>query len=148
MCCLDRRGPIMDHYQEEITGNMIAEYQYMLNILVSEMDSKYKLKGMLSLLKFAKEVETDSRYVSLKLSDDDVVISSAYASKFGLSIGDSITLKEKYEDKTYTFTVTQIYPYEASLVVFLSRDHVNYSATELPEHLKSGGIPPFFRVRP
>lgn len=115
----------MDHYQEEITGNMIAEYQYMLNILVSEMDSKYKLKGMLSLLKFAKEVETDSRYVSLKLSDDDVVISSAYASKFGLSIGDSITLKEKYEDKTYTFTVTQIYPYEASLVVFLSRDHLN-----------------------
>lgn len=149
--------PIMDHYQEEITGNMIAEYQYMLNMPVSEMDSKYKLKGMLSLLKFAKEVETDnpdaekfsaytlrtmdenymledilfygiepdSRYVSLKLSDDDVVISSAYASKFGLSIGDSITLKEKYEDKTYTFTVTQIYPYEASLVVFLSRDHLN-----------------------
>ena len=140
----------------------------------------HKLKGMLSLLKFAKEVETDnpdaekfsaytlrtmdenymledilfygiepdSRYVSLKLSDDDVVISSAYASKFGLSVGDSITLKEKYEDKTYIFTVTQIYPYEASLVVFLSRDHVNYSATGLPEHLKSGGIPPFFRVRP
>ena len=27
-------------------------------------------------------------------------------------------------------------------------DLVNYSATELPEHLKSGGIPPFFRVRP
>ena len=52
-------------------------------------------------------------------------ISSAYASKFGLSAGDSITLKEKYEDKTYTFTVTQIYPYEASLVVFLSRDHLN-----------------------
>lgn len=25
---------------------------------------------------------------------------------------------------------------------------VNYSATKLPEHLKSGGIPPFFRVRP
>ena len=70
-------------------------------------------------------IEPDSRYVSLKLSDDDVVISSAYASKFGLSTGDSITLKEKYEDKTYTFTVTQIYPYEASLVVFLSRDHLN-----------------------
>ena len=157
MCCLDRPVPIMDHYQEEITGNMIAEYQYMLNMPVSEMDSRYKLKGMLSLLKFAKEVETDnpdaekfsaytlrtmdenymledilfygiepdSRYVSLKLSDDDVVISSASASKFGLSVGDSITLKEKYEDKTYTFTVTQIYPYEASLVVFLSRDHLN-----------------------
>ena len=28
------------------------------------------------------------------------------------------------------------------------KDNVNYSVTELPEHLKSGGIPPFFRVRP
>ena len=46
--------PIMDHYQDEITDNMIADYQYMLNMPVSEMDSKYKLKGMLSLLKFAK----------------------------------------------------------------------------------------------
>ena len=26
--------------------------------------------------------------------------------------------------------------------------NVNYSVTELPEHLKSGGIPSFFRVRP
>lgn len=83
------------------------------------MDSKYKLKGMLSLLKFAKEVETDnpdaekfsaytlrtmdenymledilfygiepdSRYVSLKLSDDDAAISSAYASKFDFPSG-------------------------------------------------------------
>ena len=25
---------------------------------------------------------------------------------------------------------------------------VNYSVTELPEHLKKGGIPPFFRVHP
>ena len=57
---MDRPVPIMDHYQEEITGNMIAEYQYMLNMPVSEMDSRYKLKGMLSLLKFAKEVETDN----------------------------------------------------------------------------------------
>ena len=24
-----------------------------------------------------------------------------------------------------------------------AQSHVNYSATELPEHLKSGGIPPF-----
>ena len=30
----------------------------------------------------------------------------------------------------------------------LSVSNVNYSATELPEHLKSGGIPSFFRVRP
>ena len=32
--------------------------------------------------------------------------------------------------------------------VQMIKELVNYSATELPEHLKSGGIPPFFRVRP
>jgi len=121
---------------------------------VSEMDSRYKLKGMLSLLKFAKEVETDnpdaekfsaytlrtmdenymledilfygiepdSRYVSLKLSDDDVVISSASASKFGLSVGDSITLKEKYEDKEYTYKIAGSYVYPSSLAVFMDID--------------------------
>ena len=31
---------------------------------------------------------------------------------------------------------------------FLMIPIVNYSATELSEHLKSGGILPFFRVRP
>ena len=32
--------------------------------------------------------------------------------------------------------------------IYQIEKEVNYSATELPEHLKSGGIPPFFRVRP
>lgn len=44
---------------------------------------------------------------------------------FGLQKGDTITLKEKYEDQTYTFTVTGTYPYEAGLTVFMTRDHLN-----------------------
>ena len=36
--------PILEHYQELITYNMIADYQYILNMPVSEMNDKYKLK--------------------------------------------------------------------------------------------------------
>lgn len=149
--------PILEHYQALITDNMIADYQYILNMPVSEMNEKYKLKMLLAMLEFEQNVETenedaekfsaytlrttdesymledvllygiqpDSRYVHLSLNDDDVYVSSAYAEKFGLQKGDTITLKEKYEDKTYTFTVTGFYPYEAGLNVFMTRDHLN-----------------------
>lgn len=150
-------NPVMEHYQEEITNNMIADYQYLLNIPLSEMDDKYKLKSLLTMLQFEKEVETrnedaekfsaytlrttdekymledilcygiepDSKYIPLKLEENDVYVSSAYAEKFHLHKGDEITLKEKYEDKTYTFTVTGIYEYEASLNVFMRREDLN-----------------------
>ncbi len=149
--------PIMEHYQEEITGNMIADYQYLLNMPLSEMDDKYKLKSLLAMLQFERKVETgnedaekfsaytlrtmdetymledilfygiepNSKYIPLKLKENDVYISSAYAEKYHLHKGDTITLKEKYEDKTYTFTITGIYEYEASLNVFMPREDLN-----------------------
>ncbi len=149
--------PIMDHYQELITDGMLADYQYVLNMPVSETEDKYKLKALASLLVFERNVETenedaekfsaytlrtmdesflledimlygvepDSRYVQASMDEEDVYVSSAYADKYGLQAGDSITLKEKYEDTTYTFTVTGVYPYDASLTVFMTREHLN-----------------------
>ena len=149
--------PIMTHYQNQITDNMIANYQYLLNMPVSEMDDTYKLKSLMTMLKFEMAVRTDnedaekfsaytlrtmdenymledillygiepkSKYIPLMLSDEDVYISSAYAEKYNLKKGDTFTLKEKYEDTTYTFTVTGIYDYEASLTVFMTREHLN-----------------------
>ena len=45
-------------------------------------------------------VHNDSKYIDADFSDG-VYISQAYADKFLLKIGDSITLKEKYEDDEY-----------------------------------------------
>ena len=39
--------------------------------------------------------------------------------------GDTITLKETYEDKSYNLTVTGIYEYEGALDVFMSREALN-----------------------
>ena len=54
-----------------------------------------------------------------------VYISSAYADKYLLDIGDEITLKEAYEDDTYTFYVEGIYDYEGGLTVFLPQEQLN-----------------------
>ncbi len=70
-------------------------------------------------------IDKDSLYVELSLDADAVVVSAAYAEKNKLSVGDSIILKEKYEDTTYEFTVTGIWDYWGSLSVFMDRTALN-----------------------
>ena len=45
--------------------------------------------------------------------------------KFLIHVGDSITLKEKYEKDKYTFKVAGIYDYTAALCVFMPRSELN-----------------------
>ena len=63
--------------------------------------------------------QTDSSTVT------PVYISSAYADKYLLDIGDEITLKEAYEDDTFTFYIEGIYDYEGGLTVFLPQEQLN-----------------------
>ena len=143
------------HYQTEIQENMLANYQYMLQVPMGAMTGS-KLEELLNLLTFYAEVRTDnetaekfsayalntlpgkykseevllygvekdSKYVTADLGDG-VYISSAYADKFRIRPGDTITLKEKYEKDEYSFTVDGIYDYTAGLCIFMSRDKLN-----------------------
>ena len=73
-------------------------------------------------------IQPDSRYIQIpkeEISNGNVYISSAYADKYQLKKGDTITLKEKYEDDQYTFTVSGIYDYEGGISVYLSQDSLN-----------------------
>ena len=69
-------------------------------------------------------IKEDSKYVDADLSEG-VYISSAYADKYKIGVGDSITLKEKYEDDEYTFQVAGIYDYTGGLCVFMDQDRLN-----------------------
>lgn len=74
-----------------------------------------------------QETATD-KDVSKKEDASDATpayISSAYADKYFLDIGDEITLKEAYEDDTYTFSIEGIYDYEGGLTVFLPQEQLN-----------------------
>ena len=56
-------------------------------------------------------IQKDSKYVSAELFEDGVTISDGYAEKYGMKVGDTLELKEPYEDKTYSFEVKSIYAY-------------------------------------
>ncbi len=79
----------------------------------------------------------DSRYVAADVSGSGVVVSSAYADKYSLSVGDSITLKEEYDDTTYTFIIDGVYDYEGGVTVFMAQDALD-DLFELGEGYFSG----------
>ena len=68
-------------------------------------------------------VEPDSRYVSLPGSG--VYVSAAYAEKYTIGAGDTVTLREKYEDTQYTFAIDGVYDYMGAIAIFMPRDTLN-----------------------
>ena len=91
---------------------------YSLQTLSREEGGLAKSEGVLLY-----GVEPDSRYITLP--GNGVYISSAYADKYSLGAGDTITLREKYEDTTYTFTVDGVYEYMGAIAVFMPRERLN-----------------------
>lgn len=51
---------ILDHYQAEIEGNLLCQYQYILKVPLSAMDDSRRLESMVSMLAFQYEVQTDN----------------------------------------------------------------------------------------
>ena len=115
---LDGMLSLLEYYMDTRTDNKDAEKfsAYSLNT----MPGKYKSEEIVLY-----GVEPDSQYIHADLSGDGVYISSAYADKFRIKKGDTITLKEKYEKDEYSFKVDGIYDYTASLCVFMERDKLN-----------------------
>lgn len=73
-------------------------------------------------------IKNGSRYIKLNSNindDSSVYISKAYADKYNVKKGDSITLSEKYEHKEYTWTVYDIYDNSAGISVFMNNEQFN-----------------------
>lgn len=122
--------PMLDKYQEDITGNLLAAHQYLLKAPVeTEDDAEKYAAGTLKTIegKLKSEeitiygIEPDSEYIDI----DGVYVSNAYAEKHDIQTGDEITLKEQFGDDEYSFIVDGIYYYPASLCVFMDRTEFN-----------------------
>lgn len=129
-------SPLLAHYQNEIQDKLIAQHQYVLKVPV-EVDNdeaeKYCAKTLSTIDGHLKSEDVliygaanNSRYIDInsnKLKPGEVYVSNGYAEKFRINKGDKITLKEKYEDKEYTFTVKGMYDYPSSFAIFMSDDY-------------------------
>lgn len=143
----------LNNYSETAGDMMFAEYQYILmgstdddgNVIETKEETAEKF-SMTNLL-YPKKKSTfrsgmgsggdesvrvygltdNSEYVSLGnvTGDNGVYISSAFASKFDIVTGDSITLNEEYENKSYDFKVEGIVSYDGGIAVFMDIERFN-----------------------
>lgn len=132
----------LKYYQNNISDLMFAKYQYVLTSyededgdLITTDNPDAEKFDMTSLQKKGDEldeevsiygIQADSRYVKIpKLSGQkglEAALSASFCDKYGLSVGDTVTLSEKYENKQYEFPITGIYDQCQSIAVFLSID--------------------------
>ncbi len=123
---------LLDKYQEEIQNNMICEYQYILKTPFNTTDTNAEKYAAASLKtiegKLKSEdvtvlgIQTDSRFINIPFKDTGVYISNALSEKFNVKVGDTLTLKNAYEDKKYSFAVDGVYYYPAGMTLFMSQD--------------------------
>lgn len=127
--------PLIEHYQEEITSNMICDYQYILKAPVeTDTDGAEKMcVGSLNTIegKLKSEgvsvfgITPNSKYIDLELDDNSIYISNALSEKFGVKEGETVTFKESYGDKEYNFDVEGVYYYPAGIAVFMDNSYFN-----------------------
>lgn len=127
--------PMLAHYQNTITDNVLSAYQYILKTPAeTETDGAEKFCfGSLDTLPEKRSSESvslygvkpDSDYVKLHSSGKKVDISTAYAEKYGVEKGDTITLKDPYGSDKYKFEVGGIYDYPSTIAVFMEQDLFN-----------------------
>ncbi len=133
-------GPVLEHYQENVVEYMAADYQYILKVPV-KLDGEtvggrgaeaYAVTSLkLTDERYPKEevsvygIQAGSVYFDLDFSQssgDGVFISDAYAEKYGVKRGDTISLKERYADTTYEFLVGGIYTWSFGICVFMEQE--------------------------
>lgn len=132
----------LTYYQKHASNLMFTKYQYVLKTyqnadgsIVTTDNKDAENFAMKSLVKRSdaldEEISTygvvdDSQYIKISdlesLEKNEVYISNSYADKYGIVIGDTIKLEEKYTDDTYNFKVCGIYDKCQSIAVFMPID--------------------------
>lgn len=118
-----------EHKLESMLSMMMFQYEAETENEDAEKFSAYALYTLDGYYK-SEEVllygaEADSKYISLDAGRDGVAVSASYAEKYEVQPGDSIVLKEKYEETYYEFEVAQIYDYMGAIAVFMDREALN-----------------------
>ena len=123
---------VIDNYQDEITSNMLCEYQYILKAPVETETENVEKFSVTSLETIDGTLKSESvsvygmidnsDYVALEFTDKGVYISNALSEKFGVNKGDVLILKESYGTKEYEFNVDGVYYYPGAIAVFMSNE--------------------------
>lgn len=137
-------GPLLEDYSKLIISEKLSDYQY---VLIEEKETetnsaeKYAVTSLDSMVEgyVTDEISiygiTDnSEYITADIPDGEVLVSVGIANKFKLGVGDTLTLKDPYKDKTYSFKIGGTYDYYAAMSVFMNIDEFNSTFGENADH--------------
>ena len=128
--------PSMEQYIRNLEADTRCDYQYLLKAPVQADGEKVTLTSLKAYY-VGGDLDLDvtlyglgpnsGYYTDMTLSSDpkSIVISSDFASKMSLQVGDAITLHNPYRDKAYSFTIQDIYPYNTGFSAFMPRNQLN-----------------------
>lgn len=105
---------LLKYMPEKVPENSSIAYAESLNREDKGYDVSVTLLG----------IESENPYFPFDTSpkDDEVVLSSSVALKFGIQKGDSFSLYDRIEEKEYKFKVSSVEQYSAGAYVFLNID--------------------------
>ena len=129
----------LQYYKDNTKDMMFADYQYVLKsykdetgkeITTKNSDAeKFSMDSLLYKTDALNEevsvygVEDTSKYISLpdakNLKEKEVYISKPFSDKYGVAVGDTVTLSAKYEKKKYLFKVKGFFEHSQSIAVFM-----------------------------
>lgn len=128
-------SPLLDDYANDISNSMFSNYQYVLKYPVEVKNSDVEKYSVTMLTSTQKDfildditiygIEKNSKYINLKIPKGKVYLSSGIMKKYSLNKGDTIKLREKYENKYYKFTIAGEYKYDAVMSVFMNKEDFN-----------------------
>ncbi len=137
-------SPLFEDYAKLIVSEKLSEYQY---VLMEEKETetnsteKYAVTSLDSMVEgFMTDevsiygVTENSEYVTKEIPKGEVLVSVGIADKFKLGVGDTLTLKDPYKEKTYSFKIGGTYDYYAAMSVFMNIDEFNSTFGENSDH--------------
>jgi len=128
-------GPLLVDYADMIVEEKICNYQYVLMEQI-ETDTEGAEKYCIEELNLTKKgyltdevsvygIDQGSLYITKDIPEGKILVSEGILKKYKLNVGDQLTLKAPYSDKTYEFEVSDDYKYSASLAIFINKEEFN-----------------------
>lgn len=136
--------PLLTEVSKRIEDTAISRYQYILKTPEETGNTSAEKFALTTFDTTQKDYKTDgisvygivpdSQYVKAEIPEDKVLLSNGFMEKYGYKVGDTVSLYDKYTDKTYDFSVAGEYRYEAALSIFMNLDEFNKKFDKTPDY--------------
>lgn len=136
--------PLLTEVSKRIEDTAISRYQYILKTPEEAGNTGAEKFALTTFDTTQKDYKTDgisvygivpdSQYVKAEIPEDKVLLSNGFMEKYGYKVGDTVSLYDKYTDKTYDFSVAGEYRYEAALSIFMNLDEFNKKFDKTPDY--------------